>query len=859
MRTPRQAPKVKEAPLIPPEEVLAKTCGGGKGCVVATHLRLCARVLRELRRIFAGTPREMFLTGPTEYLAALHDAGKITPWFQQKIHDAVGEDLALAPRGGEVDHALLSGWILRRRCGEHFAELAASHHGIRQKLDYREDESSERCGGSGWSSLRWEILEEVLDSLGLAPLPSAPSKLTELDRKLEPAVCGAVIIADWLSSGIELPWGCDADDAQVRQKVRSAGFMPLRVRKNLSFEAIFGFSPNALQQLCLNRGTPGEINVIESEMGSGKTEAALYLAYRMLESGSANGIYFALPTQLTSEKIHARLNDFLGKILEDDRAEALLIHGDSWLDWELAVPPHEDFYSSQRPDSWFQSKKRALLAPFGAGTVDQALLAVLNARHNTVRSFGLSGKVVIVDECHSYDSYTGSLLKELIRQLRELRCTVIVLSATLTERARREFSLQEPPSPSAGFQAYPLVSRTSPEGGEELQPFAGSAPRRVKISLTSDESAPFQTAWEKAAAGEQVLWIENTVKRAQEVFRQISNDLDLHPGCETGLIHSRFPRCVRSANEDRWVELLGKRGGDERAKRGRILVGTQVLEQSVDIDADFLITRLAPMDMLLQRTGRLWRHGFLPRPRGAERAVMILTDPLLEEPEKIEEGSFPPYEAYQICRTWEVLRGRDSIELPGEIRPLLESVYMERPEDGPLAALQEKMNSHIEELKGRAYRAQGILAQPCDDIAERSRDDDLNDDRVKTRTNDQPSVQLLLLRKNNGGRPLEKVLLSPFAAEPIVLPQDPHGAEKIAAARAVMRTLITVPEEDAPSHDSFPLDFLAPFLYVGDAKNRPLRAAFLGDGGCLLDRSSLTLEDRRRFYREELGFFTEEK
>ena len=857
MKMPKQALTVKEAPLIPPEEVLAKTCGGGKGCVVATHLRLCARVLRELRRIFAGTPREMFLTGPAEYLAALHDAGKITPGFQQMIHDAVGEDLALAPRGGEVNHAELSGWILRRRCGELFAKLAAAHHGIKQTLDERDDESSEKCGGSGWSSLRWQILGGVLDSLGLAPLPSAPSRLTELDEEQAPAICGGVIIADWLSSGIELPWGCDADDEQVRKKVRSSGFMPLRVRKNLRFEEIFGFSPNALQQLCLRRGVPGEIDVIESEMGSGKTEAALYLAYKMLESGSANGIYFALPTQLTSEKIHARLNDFLGKILEDDRAEALLIHGDSWLDWELAVPPQEDFYSSQRPDSWFQSKKRALLAPFGAGTVDQALLAVLNARHNTVRSFGLSGKVVIVDECHSYDSYTGSLLKELIRQLRELRCTVIVLSATLTERARREFSLQEPPLPSASavFQAYPLVSRTSPGGGEELQPFAGSAPRRVKISLTSDESEPFQAAWERAAAGEQVLWIENTVKRAQEVFRQIS--VELPPGCETGLIHSRFPRCVRSSNEDRWVELLGKRGGEERTKCGRILVGTQVLEQSVDIDADFLITRLAPMDMLLQRTGRLWRHGSLPRPQGAERAVMILTDPLLEEPEKIEEGTFLPYEAYQICRTWEVLRGRDSIELPGEIRPLLESVYAERLEDGPLAALQEKMNSHIKILEGQAERAQGIWAQPCDDTPDDDRPG--NYDSAKTRISDWLSVQLLLLRKNNGGRPLEKALLSPFAEAPIILPQDPHGAEKIAAARAIMRTLITVPEEAAPSYDSFPLDFLAPFLYVGEGKNRPLRAAFLDDDGSLLDRSSRLWEAPRRFYREELGFFTEEK
>ena len=831
--------KIRTAALLPPEACLAKTCRGARGCDAATHLRVCALAVRALRGAFAGTLREEFLSEAAEYLAALHDIGKITPGFQQKIHAAIGETLALVPRDEHVDHAEFSGWILRQRFGEQFASLAAAHHGLDHDLGNpdRNNDFAEQCGGAEWSRLRWQIADGVLEALALDP-----ARIPTVDPESAAAVCGAVVMADWLSSGIELAWGEDADADEVAGRVRNAGFVSPRIRKGLSFEEIFGFPPNALQTLCHHRCVPGEINVIESEMGSGKTEAALYMAYQMLESGGANGIYFALPTRLTSAKIHARLNDFLGKILEDDRREALLIHGDAWLDRELSVPPPNDFQSSRNPDAWFQSRKRALLAPFGAGTVDQALLAVLNARHYMVRSFGLSGKVVIVDECHSYDSYTGSLVKKLIRHLRALRCTVIVLSATLTDRARREFALPAPaplPAPESP-RPYPLVSRSFPDGREEQHPFQGAAPRQVALTLTPDEGEAVRTAWAKAEAGEQVLWIENTVQKAQKVFRQLS----LAPnGCETGLIHSRFPGCVRSRNENHWVELLGKKGGEARGQCGRILVGTQVLEQSVDIDADFLITRIAPIDMLLQRMGRLWRHE-RRRPEGASRAVLLLTEPILEEPEKISSGAFLPYEDYPICRTYEVLKDRRHLELPGEIRPLLEAIYRERDETGPLAGLKAKMTAKIAELTRQARKATGHAQNP------------VNDDKAKTRINEQPSVQLLLLRKNNGGLPPGTALSSPFAPNPILLPPPRETAEKIAAAKAVMRLLITVPEKDAPSYDSFPLDFLAPFLYIGDDDFRPVRAAFLDDDGSLLDRSSRRLPGA---YHPDLGFIADEK
>ena len=172
-------------------------------------------------------------------------------------------------------------------------------------------------------------------------------------------------------------------------------------------------------------------------MGMGKTEAALYAAYRMLEQGKAGGIYFALPTQLTSNKIHDRVNAFLSRILLQDSPQApLLLHGKAWLKTFSEQEMGEDAAPGK---PWFQSGKRGLLAPFAVGTIDQALMAVIRVRHSAVRAFWLAGKVVIIDEIHSYDTYTGTIVDKLVTLLRDLHCTVIILSATLTQSRRAAF------------------------------------------------------------------------------------------------------------------------------------------------------------------------------------------------------------------------------------------------------------------------------------------------------------------------------------------------------------------------------------------------------------------------------------
>ncbi|MEN3752597.1 DEAD/DEAH box helicase [Mangrovibacter sp. SLW1] len=192
---------------------------------------------------------------------------------------------------------------------------------------------------------------------------------------------------------------------------------------------------------------PG-VYILEAQMGMGKTEAALYAAYQLLSKGKATGIYFALPTQLTSNKIYDRFNTFLEQIVSAETPKrSLLLHSNAWLQNSEAGE------EGSPGGSWFNQSKRGLLAPFAVGTIDQALMAVMNVKHGFVRAFGLAGKVVILDEVHSYDLYTGTILNELVAFLRQIDCTVIILSATLSQD-RREALLQQ----TTTSTAYPLIT-----------------------------------------------------------------------------------------------------------------------------------------------------------------------------------------------------------------------------------------------------------------------------------------------------------------------------------------------------------------------------------------------------------------
>jgi CRISPR-associated endonuclease/helicase Cas3 len=695
------------------------------GCVAEALLQLLPQQLRNLHPSGAAT------------LASLHDIGKVSPGFQKKCPDWVIR--YPLPHGVyEGDHAKVSQFTVREILGASalhpWAAIVGAHHG--------------RLKGSlspqPWEDERRRLAKELIAHFGALP-----------DKPAEEAViwftAGLITVADWTGSDEfyflqDAAWDIKERRRRAVIALRRNGWKRISIGKSLLFGQLFpGFRANALQDATINVLSRPGIYVVEGPMGFGKTEAALAAAYRLMETGQAGGLYFGLPTQITSNRIYERVQPFVDRVSKD-RQPVRLTHSASWLlDTEpplrlrASSPDSEGAEHIRVSRSWFASPKRALLAPFGVGTIDQSLLGIVAAKHFFVRQFGLAGKVVILDEVHTYDLYTSTLINALVKRLRELQCTVIILSATLTEKRRRELlGLSEDQTVNA---TYPLVSGVA--GPLIEQPCDPPPPKLIGVCAIAG-GVLVEDAIARAQRGACVLWIRNTVDEAQETYRALQG-ANFQGGPPVALLHSRFPFFRREELEAEWMNRLGKDSTNRPA--GCVLVSTQVAEQSVDIDADLLITDLAPTDMLLQRIGRLWRHERSSRP-SAQPEVWIQTpslddDQLSNATEKelrqVLGKSARVYAPYVLLRSLQQWRKRTTINLPADIRPILEATYDEPSATEPAAwrELRLQLEAVKEKLKNTADRVTRIWVEPALD----------DEEDIQTRYSNYPMTQLLLARE----------------------------------------------------------------------------------------------------------------
>ena len=773
-----KADRKQDAPsLVPLENCLAKSRTENgvalPGRTVEEHCRITGAVARALLAALPPCTARLF-PECSDLVVSMHDVGKVSPCFQGMIHGVVHDSEAfpqLEPfrtMQKKLGHASVSQAALMP-LSPSVAEVAGRHHGTSPEVCSAGDAV---CGGTSWQALRVELISRLREGRAL------PVRLSRRETTL---LTGFTAVSDWIGS--ESLFDDPAEDWRplAPRAVAEAGFRPVSFVPGLSFEDIFGFAPNAVQTTMMRAVTGPGVYALEAPMGSGKTEAALFAAYRLLSAGKAGGLYFALPTKLTSNKIFERLLPFLDTTLspESRGAATLLLHGASWL-----YATHEEDRGEEKGEgasSWFEQSKRGLLAPFGAGTLDQALMSVINVRHAAVRSFGLAGKVVILDEVHSYDAYTGTLLDALIRHLREMNCTVILLSATLTHsRLARLLDCK-----STGTNAYPLITAVR---YEESVPSVRELTVSENKSLPDSEASLNGGASEKEAAneallraeqGQQVLWVENSVAEAQAVFRLLAaraSGMNL----EVGLLHSRFTPADRQKNENRWTRLYGK-NSSERNLCGRILVGTQVLEQSLDIDADFLVTRLCPTDMLFQRMGRLWRHASTKRPACARREAWLLSPPLefaLASPFTAFGVSGVVYSPYVLARTLEVWNGRKHVMLPADIRSMLEATYKERnvePTPGMTDARRE-LQRKIQSLRTLA-------------LFSRSDGQPLSEQTASTRMNEDATCPVLLVRS------LSEDACVPADGHPVRLDGAPEN--RLAVSAALFANIVRIRRKSA--------------------------------------------------------------
>lgn len=645
-----------------------KLARGGDGAVLAerslaAHCRDVAAVFATLLRLPGLRSRLAALAGRDAMdettvarltaLTHLHDCGKANAGFQARRAAGapmVGHILPLTalfgtkadPRVADPAHALLrldrfEGWGSQEAVCELFG-AALSHHGGPWPIGEKGvDQARHWRATAGYDPLR--ALGALFDDAeamaprafadGGPPLPDAPGFVH--------AVAGLIQLADWIASS---DWRAAPDgperDAWAAGWLARIGIDPAPWRAALAarppdFAAAFGFQPHETQRRTAT--AEGALVILESETGSGKTEAALWRFVTLFLAGAVDGLFFALPTRTAAAQLHGRVEDMAGRLwpgapppvvlavpgyLEDDAAGALPPAGDPQ---DAAADGAEA--DARAPSTWASAHpKRYFAALMSVGTIDQALLAVLRARHAHLRGALLMRHLLVVDEVHASDAYTRRLLGELLHQHIAAGGHALLLSATLGADARAELlhragggpgAAPTVPRKAAEAIPYPLVSTAGgqpPDAPPDGRKEPGKPVAMAAAELMDDPAAVARLALEAARAGAKVLVVRNTVAGAVAVHRALlavagpdAPELFRVNGHPT-LHHGRFAREDRR-RLDRAVEgALGR----VRPDGGRVVVGTQTLEQSLDIDADLLLTDLAPVDVLLQRLGRLFRH-----------------------------------------------------------------------------------------------------------------------------------------------------------------------------------------------------------------------------------------------------------
>ncbi|WP_219817908.1 CRISPR-associated helicase Cas3' [Nitrosomonas ureae] len=804
------------------------------GRLVFSHCQIVGEVARALiRRMPEWLRAELFPAG-AELIAAAHDIGKVSPAFQKKIYAALSQnDEAIRLRlsafkfnadaekcwggHGGVSQATADA----QNIGKYIPEILGQHHGFSPNLSTHQA-TSEVFGGQAWQAQRIELLAQLKQALGV----DFPIVKDALQARV---LAGLTTVSDWIGSG---PLFEDPDgewQSRIEQALDSAGFVQPQLRVGLSFRNVFDFDPKDTQTKLIEAANQSGVYVLEAPMGLGKTEAALYAAYQLLSKKLTTGIYFALPTQLTSDKIHERVNTFLTRILDDKSPhKALLVHSNAWLkQFEMGEEGNPG-------GAWFAQGKRGVLAPFAVGTVDQALMAVMNVKHGFVRTFGLAGKVVILDEVHSYDSFTGTILDALVKALRQLHCTVIILSATLTQERRAKLLGIAPIS-----TAYPLIT-AQPNTGELAEVSAGLISDVSVAIVHQPETTALEEVLHRAAEGQQVLWIENTVNEAQVLYQKLA-DRAREIGVACGLLHSRFTKTNRTTNENTWVTFFGKDGVETRAQQGRILVGTQVLEQSLDIDADFLVSRIAPTDMLLQRLGRLWRHEKTPRPQTARREAWIISPDLaaaIDSPELVFGATAKVYAPYVLCRSLTVWQGITQVRLPDQIRELIEATYAAQNESEQMAKYLYQVEIMRDKLERLALLgiSQGGTTLP--------------EEKAQTRHSELESTEVLLIRSCQHDQKKPGIWVTFLSDEKKWVPYNGRSLSRkqwCEISATLMQNTLKVTDYLAPKAVSkTQIHWLGDYFYLGKPEYEEsvmLRVALVDESGAVKSLDNSVVND----------------
>lgn len=627
----------------------------------------------------------------TAYLAAMHDIGKATPWFQAQNEDqykrmkTCGLNDLFPPKYLEpLRHEYASADIFSRiwkerkasnRIYHAYASILSLHH-QRENIGQNRKKSFDE-----WKGIQ-NKLEAAIRSV--FPIPNVLPCPIHMD-----AVCilltGLIILCDWVASsgpfdGIPTVHDCALSHTM---KIACDTMRNYGLTGDRSNHVIHTFHdlwpqisfPRDIQKCCEQLDPIAPLTIVEAPMGEGKTEAAFYLAEKMCHFRNKRGIYVALPTQATSNQMYGRTKTMLKTIAGGN---ARLLHGTAFLQLDEKNVQTEDREEAER---WLGSLRMGMLDENGVGTVDQAMASVLKTRFSVLRLLGLANKVLIVDELHAYDAYMSKIIQSLLCWCRELSIPVILLSATLQSSQRKAYlsCYTKESELSALSTAYPLITQVddvgaitqttahaSMETDYHFQPVPGG----------EDCNMIAQYAIERIKEGGCCCVLLNTVKKAQQVYQSLLQEKD--DETETMLFHARFPMRKKEEIEKACLNIFGKGESCIRPKKA-ILVATQVVEQSLDLDFDTMVTELSPIDLLLQRAGRVHRHRDRIRPKGLQQPVIHVLLPEdsvnSDDIEKRYGNSGYVYAPFLLYNTEQMIKHGKDICVPSDVRAVIEQVY----------------------------------------------------------------------------------------------------------------------------------------------------------------------------------------
>lgn len=732
------------------------------------------------------------------FLVALHDIGKLSECFQAKVpsawpcpplpplsgassdrgHDTSGFHLLSdAALDSEFDQ-VLPDWCASERSV--LWRALAGHHGRPPS------ETAPLASQLGRQALPLArtFIRVMRDCFSPEPWPLPETEAEVIHAAWR--IAGATVLADWIGSSQRFfPYVTtqtlhdprryldDTARPRARDAIQAAG---VATASNAPFEGcavVLGTrAPTPLQRWAEQTALPEgpSLTVIEDMTGAGKTEAALILAHRLMAAGRAEGIFIALPTMATANGMYGRMRGAYRRLFRSDsRPSLVLAHGHAELDTAFRTTILGDMREEPGPAgetagvecaAWLADDRRAsLLAQVGVGTIDQALLSVLPVRHAPLRQRGLARKVLVIDEAHAFDPYMREEMLALLRFQAALGGSAIVLSATLTHRLRQKMvaafqdGLGAKPIALSSI-AYPLATLA---GGTALT----ETPCELRDGL--GRFTPFQRIEDATAAmdeialahscGAAVAWIRNTVDDAIAAADGLRRR-----GIEPLVFHARFAMVDRLAIE---TEVLRRFGPvSSPADRACVLVATQVIEQSLDLDFDLLVTDLAPADLLIQRAGRLWRH--------RERVARPLLEPkvLLLSPEPVAApdgdwlrdhgGTLAVYrDPALLWRSARAVLGAGGIDAPSGLRALIESAGDETDVPAALAPKAERAGGRA--MAEAQTTRQNVLSPHSPYSCQAGAW--AEDIHTPTRLEDQPQITLRLARRK-GGR------LVPYAHDP---------------------------------------------------------------------------------------------